>query len=462
LFTCRRFRTVFVGKRRKKSEERTSMLNESTAKETSLPPAARRSALLIVFLVVFIDLLGFGIVLPLLPLYADAFVDGLLVGGKASPWSGVIIGLLYSVFSAMQFLFAPIWGRISDRTGRRPILLLGLLGSVVFYGLFGFASELGGSGWQGLGLALLFVARIGQGMAGATIATAQAVIADSTTPERRSRGMALIGAAFGMGFAFGPLIGAGAAFLFPEHKGAPGYAAAALSLVALLLGLRLLPETLRPDSGALHRRWLDWRGLQKALATPTVNILIVTFFLATFAFANFEATISLLSRDALNYQERDVLYLFTFIGLILLFTQGGLYQMLARRGVSEIVFITVGMALLILGMVGLGAIAFWSSDLPRAERASLVTWMRVVLAVEVIGFAFLTPSVQALISRRTDPAYQGEVLGVNQSAAALARILGPLLGIALFKLTPSHVLPYLAATALLCLVLPLLPRLRQA
>jgi MFS family permease len=401
-------------------------------------------------------------VLPLLPLYANAFVDGLIVGGKDSALAGIVIGLLYSVFSVMQFLFAPIWGRISDRVGRRPILLLGLLGSVVFYGLFGIASELGGGGNEALGLTLLFVARIGQGIAGATIATAQAVIADSTTPERRSRGMALIGAAFGIGFAFGPLIGAGADVLFPQHKGAPGYAAAGLSLVALLLGLRLLPETLRPDSGAGHRRWLDLKGLRKALAMPTVNILIVIFFLSTFAFANFEGTISLLSEAALGYDRREIFFLFAYIGLILLFTQGGLYQVLARRGVTEFVFISLGLLLLILGMVGLGGIAYWSSNLSAAERPSLLSWMLLALGIEVVGFAFLTPSVQSLISRRTDARQQGEILGVNQSAAALARILGPLLGLALFKLAPSHVLPYLAATGLLCLVLPLLPRLRQA
>src|SRR5262249_6898379 len=156
-------------------------------------------------------------------------------------------------FSLMQFLFAPVWGRISDRVGRRPVLLIGLSGSVVFYLLLGYASDLPPEA-AALALTLLFLARVGAGVAVAGIATgpaaiagatAQAVIADCTPPERRKHGMALIGAAFGIGFTFGPLVGFASLKWFPEHHGAIGYAAACLSLLALLLGLRLLPETRR-------------------------------------------------------------------------------------------------------------------------------------------------------------------------------------------------------------------------
>src|SRR5262245_24808299 len=146
---------------------------------TAPPTGINKSALIIVFLVVFIDLLGFGIVLPLLPRFAEDYVDTLLVGGRENRLGGLIIGLLMSSFSLMQFLFAPVWGRISDRVGRRPILLLGLGGSVLFYLLFGYALTFTGE-QAGVALALLFAARIGAGIAGATISTAQAVIADST------------------------------------------------------------------------------------------------------------------------------------------------------------------------------------------------------------------------------------------------------------------------------------------
>ncbi|MFN4257857.1 MAG: MFS transporter [Gemmataceae bacterium] len=447
-------------------------LPDSPTTETPTPDdaATRRAhhgALAIVFLVVFIDLLGFGIVLPLLPRYADRFLDEVIPGGQHSALSGLVLGLLYSCFSIMQFVFAPIWGRISDRVGRRPILLLGLLGSVIFYVLFAVASDLGGT----IGLALLFVARLGQGVAGATIATAQAVIADSTTPERRSRGMALIGAAFGIGFTFGPLLGLASIVLWSFFAGVserdvplgvPGYMAAALSLAALLLGLRLLPETLRPDSAAAHRRWLNWSGLRLALRTPTINILILIFFLITFAFASFEATVSLLIRDVLAYGDKNNFWMFAYIGFILLVTQGGLYQMLARRGVTEATFTMMGLGLLVVGMAGLGGAAWLASQPEPYGHGVLRTWMLAVLALAVMGFAFVTPSVQALISRRSPATQQGEILGVNQSGSALARILGPLIGLWIYKLEPTHMLTYALATVLLLLLLPLMPRLRQA
>src|SRR6516225_3382439 len=150
--------------------------------------SASRAALLTVFLVVFIDLLGFGIVLPLMPRYAKNLLEP---AGIPEQLHGLTIGGLLAVFSLMQFIFAPVWGRVSDRVGRKPILILGLAGSVVFYSLFGVASELMGEGLLGLSLALMFLSRIGAGVAGATIATAQAVIADTTTPEKRAHGMAL-------------------------------------------------------------------------------------------------------------------------------------------------------------------------------------------------------------------------------------------------------------------------------
>ena len=195
-------------------------------------PSSSKTPLLIIFLTVFIDLLGFGMVLPLLPIYAKQF---------AVDESGWIIGLLMSSFSAMQFLFAPMWGRFSDRVGRRVVLMIGLTGSVVFYALFGLAAAQ-------RSLALMFVSRIGAGLCGATIGTAQAYIADVTTRETRARGMALIGAAFGLGFTFGPLIGAAALISSgsDEQIGTspwPGYVAAMLSSMALLMAFFWLPES---------------------------------------------------------------------------------------------------------------------------------------------------------------------------------------------------------------------------
>jgi DHA1 family tetracycline resistance protein-like MFS transporter len=426
-----------------------------------------------VFLVVVIDLLGFGIVLPLLPLYAKDMLLPLLPGPENAPLRGPALGGLLSIFSLMQFIFAPIWGRISDQRGRRPILLLGLGGSVVFYTLFGIASEVADLGSPALGLALLFLARLGAGIAGATISTAQAVIADCTTSQGRSRGMALIGAAFGIGFTFGPILGF--ASLFVPWKGAPGFAAALFSLLALLLALRLLPETRVPGAGTRERHWLDWRGVQIALRTPTVGILVLTFFLATLAFGGLESTLALVNVMLLNPESaanpaaaeaaaitpemmQKSLLVFAYVGFVLSLAQGLLYRRLVHR-VGEVPFMRVGVALMALGLLGaVGVLLRWSAA--GAQTDVLVSAL-LIMTLAVVGFACLTPSVQALISRRSDANIQGEILGVNQSASALARILGPMVGVSLFFATPTHILPYLLGFVLLVVVFVLSLTLKQ-
>jgi MFS family permease len=433
-------------------------------------PTSNRAALLIVFLVVFIDLLGFGIVLPLLPLYATELLKPLFPGDEqgARVLHGALLGLLMSSFSFMQFLFAPLWGRISDRVGRRPILLVGLGGSVVFYSLFAVASEVGLGGAPAVGLALLFIARLGAGVAGATISTAQAVIADSTAPEKRAHGMALIGAAFGIGFTFGPLLGL--ASLVVDVPAAPGAAAALLSLVALLLALRRLPETLRPGSAPVGRRgWLNWHSLAQVLRTPSVGLLVVTFFLATFAFGSLESTLALANKllltgtvdEASRFEiTRETMgknfLVFAYVGLVLVLIQGLVYRRFVRR-IGEVRFMQWGIGLMAVGLFGAVAVLLW-----RTEMGGLLLPVALaVMTVAVVGFAFLTPSVQALISRRSDPARQGEVLGVNQSAAALARILGPMVASTLFFTTPTHELPYVFGAVLMMFLLLFSLRLRQ-
>ncbi|HTU89968.1 MAG TPA: MFS transporter [Gemmataceae bacterium] len=425
------------------------------------PSRSGKSALAIVFLVVFIDLLGFGIVIPLLSRYGERYVNKLIEGGGKDPVGGAILGLLMASFSAMQFFFAPVWGRISDRVGRRPILLLGLVGSVFFYTLFGYASDLPAEAeWAPLALTLLFVSRIGAGVAGATIGTAQAVIADCTTPERRKHGMALIGAAFGIGFTFGPLVGFASLYWFPEHHGAIGYSAASLSLIALLLGIVLLPETRHfEEAPPLRRRWFDWRATRDALSQPALAPVVLIFFLATLGFGGFEPTLALLIKDTLQLDEQKSFLMFAYVGFVLVMTQGFLYRRLANR-LSEVTFMAMGLLLMALGLVLLGGVT-WLASNQSATWQSLLVFMLVSMTLAVVGFAFLTPSAQALVSRRSDPAKQGEILGVNQSAASLARILGPIFGLSLYKLTPSHLLPYLFGAGLLLLMLPLLPRIRH-
>ncbi|MBS0262874.1 MAG: MFS transporter [Planctomycetes bacterium] len=397
-----------------------------------------RTPLLIIFITVFIDLLGFGIVLPLLPRYAKHFSV-----------SGGTLGLLMASFSAMQFLFAPLWGRLSDRVGRRPILILGLAGSAVFYSLFGYATSLGADGHLlGLGVVpWLFICRICAGIAGATIPTAQAYIADVTGPKERAKGMALIGAAFGIGFTFGPLLGApfvpGGAPSFSESvvvenveaastvdpadsetppSAAPGYVAGVLSSLAMLSAIFLLPESLTPQSQSAARNWLDFSQLKHAVSHPPIGLVLATIFLTTFAFAQFESTLSLLTKR-FGLADRSNYYVFAYIGFILSLSQGFLVRRLAPR-LGEKVMCIAGTLMMTVGLLLIGL----------AGHAQSATNLYVVLPVAVVGFSAVTPSLQSLLSRHTAESQQGGILGLGQSISALARILGPWLGMKLFDL----------------------------
>lgn len=397
--------------------------------------ANRKTALGIVFLTVFIDLLGFGLVLPLLPIYAKVLM------AEFSPAArGASIGALMASFSAMQFIFAPLWGRLSDRLGRRPVLMVGLAGSTFAYFLFAVAA------WEE-SLLLLFISRIGAGIAGATIPTAQAYIADVTDFENRARGMALIGAAFGLGFTFGPLVGALGFLAVDEHVAAttlnpwPGYLACLLSGSALLVAFFKLPESLRPDSASAARHAFDFAALRDALAVPSVGLLVATFFVFVFGFACFESTLSVLldretSAGGFDFGPRGILLMFAYIGLTLTFAQGFLVRRLSKRWPET----SLAMAGGCVSLVGFVLLAL-------ASHAHSFPLLMVALFVEVTGFAFVTPSVQSLISRRSDPDKQGGILGVAQSAGSLARIAGPLVGNTLFEV--SSTLPFWSAAVLM-------------
>jgi MFS family permease len=378
----------------------------------------RKASLAVIFLTVFIDLLGFGMVLPLLPIYAKDFAEQLGIEPGHSR-IGLLIGLLMSSFSIMQFIFAPLWGRLSDRVGRRPVLMIGLGGSVIFYTTFGIATVF-------KSLPLLFASRIGAGIAGATISTAQAYIADATTLATRARGMALIGAAFGLGFTFGPLFG----FLaVPSGTGdpgpGPGYAAAALSALALTLAYFKLPESLKPNSQAQRRHWFDSKALRESLATPAVGLLLATIFICVFSFANLESTLSLMinAREVgYAFDFRQVCLTYAFIGFVLTLVQGGVVRPISTR-VSESIMASAGAVVEIVGFI----------VLTRAAVHPSTGLLLLGLGIVVTGFAFVTPSLNSLLSRWSDPAKQGGILGIGQSISALARILGPMAGVPLFE-----------------------------
>ena len=443
----------------------------------SAPPTiderSRKSAMGIVFLVVFIDLLGFGIVLPLLPLYVFHLLRP--VFGDQPKMIGPVLGVLMASFSFMQFIFAPVWGRISDRIGRRPVLLIGLAGSVVFYGLFGYASHIGFEGQAGLAHVLILISRIGAGLAGATISTAQAVIADCTPAHKRSHGMAMIGAAFGIGFTFGPLL-AWTSELFPSNA-APGAAAAGFSLIALVLAILLLPETLRGGARSRRRDWLHFGNTIKVLRLPTIGVLVLTFFLATLAFGSLESTLALMNQYLLTGGETVIrmedmteeqfkaiiqksLLIFAFVGLVLMLVQGLIYRRLVSR-VGERRMLRAGVALMLVGLAGVIVVVLLVARQSLGGPGSVIPLALTILAVLVTGFAFMTPSVSSLISKSADPVRQGEVLGVNQSMSALARIIGPAAASTLFFLDDTHVWPYAVGMALMAVVLAITFRLQE-
>jgi len=405
-------------------------------------PGARPGSLMVVFLTVFVDLLGFGIVLPLLPVYAKRFLT------EGSDFqNGLTLGLLMASFSAMQFVFAPIWGRISDSIGRRPVLMIGLAGSVVFYALFGVATMVGNSAvaaTAGLAMPLLFISRIGAGIAGATISTAQAYIADSTTPEKRPRGMALIGMAFGLGFTLGPLVGYFAVAGEDQPLSpAPGFAAAILSAIALAMAVFLLPESLRKGSKKAGRKIVDTAGFRAAWAIPSVMMILLALFICVFSLANFETTLSLLlhsEKGQFQFSAAMICLTYASIGLTLAIVQGGVVRRLAKR-MSEGALASYGALIELVGF-SLMSLAIYMGSTPV---------LFVALGVIVSGYSFMQPMLTSMLSRRCSPDQQGMILGVGQSVNSMARIVGAFIAPPLLALYAF--LPYALGAALMAIAL---------
>lgn len=369
----------------------------------------KRPSLLIIFLSVFIDLIGFGIVLPLLPVYSKRFGA-----------SGFEIGMIIASFSVMQFLFAPAWGRLSDRIGRRPVILISNAGSAVSYAMFALASTMTGR----TGLWMLLASRVFAGICGANLSVANAYIADITPPEKRTQKMGLIGMAFGFGFIFGPALGA---FSY-QHFGlpGPGWTAAVFCGANFLVGLFVLAESWKPASDHVPSRpsLAQWGAI---LSRPTVGFVIVTYFLATFCFACFESTFSLLIKEKFHYDERHAGYLFTYCGILSAFLQAGLIGRLNKQ---------FGEQRLIFGSLVLLAISF--ALLPLIGN---LLGLLAILALFAAGSGINRPPTFGLISIRSPAREQGATLGVAQSAASLARIFGPVFANVLYA---SHAaLPYL-------------------
>jgi len=368
------------------------------------------SPLVIIFVTVFIDLLGFGIIIPLLPFYAQTF------GASA-----LVIGLLSTSFSLMQFLFAPVWGRLSDIFGRRPIILAGLLGSAVSYLAFGLAAS----------LPMLFAARILAGIAGANISTAQAFIADSTTPENRAKGMGLVGAAFGLGFIFGPAIGG---FLSRWGYSAPAFFAATLSLANFSAALFFLPESLPPDKRGARVRPGRVEAFRRALSRQKLALVLVVSFLVMTAFASFESMFALFVESRFEFGATTIGYLFAWVGVVLALVQGVVVGRVVPR-IGEHRLVPAAILTMALALAGLAV-------------APSVPALMAAIGLLAVGLGFNSPSMLSVVSRLADPADQGSTLGVSQSLASLARIVGPLWGGFVYDRF-GHTVPFYTASALM-------------
>jgi len=369
----------------------------------------RRSALAILFVIVFIDLLGFGMVIPVMPLYAKEL-------GAPEVWTG----LLSTGYSAMQFVFAPIWGRLSDRVGRRPVLLVSIFMTAAAFLLYGLADT----------FALLLVSRLFAGVATANIAIARAFVADVTPPEGRAKGMGIIGAAFGLGFVLGPAAGSALSHL---SLAAPGFAAAALAAANGVAAWLILPEP-EERSVRVEAARNRFASFFRELGRPGIRRVILVYFLAVLAFSAMEATYAFLARERYQLDTEHVGLLFAYIGVLVVVVQGGLIGRLTRL-YGERNLLVAGV---ILQGVGLAALPY----------AGGVAGLVLATAPLAIGSGLTQPSLSSLLSRFARADEQGGTLGIGESAAAFARIIGPEAGTWTFGRW-SQAFPYLGGAALM-------------
>lgn len=375
-----------------------------------------KTGLSLIFLTVFIDLLGFGILIPILPSFS---IKELGVDEAA-------VGIAIAIYSLVQFIFNPILGRLSDKHGRKPVIVICLLINALGYVIFAFTNS----------YLILLVSRIVAGVGGSSIAVAQAYIADITTKENRSKGMGVIGSAFGLGFVFGPLIGG---FLSKLGYMETGLASATFSFIAFIVTIILLPESNLDRSKFVEtkRKIFNMDAILKAFRHPELAILISLFFILTFSFANIYGTFALLGLQVYGFTDLQNGYMFGIVGLSSAIVQGGL--------IGPIIKLIGKKRVLILGsfliMITLALIPYAGNFL----------WLAVDSIFLSIGTGMLQPTLLSLISEVTPEAEQGITLGVNQSLSALARMFGPLWGGFTFEFL-GYPFPFLTGAAFMFLV----------
>lgn len=376
--------------------------------DESIPPQSEppREALGIVFLIVLLDLMGFGIIIPLLPFYVKDPSD--------HPFK---VTMLFSVYSVCQFIGAPILGAISDRKGRKPVLAVSQLGSAFGYILLGVATQAQFGFSYAASLTLVYISRIVDGFTGGNISTAQAYISDVTTPETRSRSMAIIGAAFGIGFSAGPFLGG---VLGKYSPSLPAYVAGAFSLFAAIVTAMRLKES------RIHRpvdieAWLHPSQFKPVLRKPILLQLLMISFVTMGAFVMMEATIGTFLNKHFDYGRAQVGWFFGYIGIVILIVQGGVLRRIAK-GAYDWPLAAIGPVIVAIGMAIYCLTAF---------KASLVILL-IAGAMNAIGRSLQGPTMSSLLAKHSDKSEQGVTFGLYNGLSSLARVFGPVLAGAVY------------------------------
>ena len=383
--------------------------------EQAPPP---KGALAAIFLIVFTDLLGFGIIIPLLAFYVPDYQEHpLKVTG------------LFSVYSVCQFIGAPILGALSDRYGRRPVLILSQIGSAAGYLLLGLATQYGKDPESILWL--VYLSRVIDGISGGNISTAQAYISDVTTPQTRAKGMGLLGAAFGIGFSAGPALGA----LLSGHPAWPAYAAAILSFAAAVLTFWKLPEV-RARKPVDTQFWLHPRTFQPILRKPALVQLLLISFVTMAAFVMMEATIGIFLNATMGFKQRQVGWYFAFVGVVIAIVQGGLIGRLTKRH-GEWPLAIAGPVFVAVGMIGHMLLA-WRPHIALLGLSGITN---------ASGRSLQQPTLSALLSKFSSPDEQGVVFGMYHGLGSLARVFGPIIAGLTYPYL-RNTAPYLVAAAI--------------
>lgn len=435
-----------------------------TTSETTSAEKLDFKRILPILVIVFVDLLGLSIIIPLLPLYAARF--------SATP---LLVGVLQATYPLMQFLGAPILGRLSDRFGRRPILIASQLGTLLGFILLGFANT----------LTLLFISRIIDGLSGANISTAQAAIADSTTPKTRTQGLGLIGAAFGLGFVFGPVIAFIVLAATGQNYQAVAWTAAGFSLASILLTTFWFKETRTSDSSSALRRTFNFGATLEALRRPQIGFLLILMFFYQIAFGGYEQLFSLFTLTRLGMDARDTSGLFVLAGLFIIVVQGGFVGRWSKQkgdrwlmimGVSTLAIGLIGTALtpavpvpwydqskVLQSLAGEGAVQVSVQNIQiqlpdQAARGWLgILWLVVASFPAALGGGVLQPAVNSMISKSADKNEVGGMLGISASMYSAANALAPLFYGSLFQWLGAPV-PFLAGGVILLVLWFIAPR----